>query len=78
VLIRSIRAADLRAIHAINEAGAPGVHTEPPEQLAAITRESCIALVAEVDGAVAAENRRSKGGSAGKRRLSEAVDKGTI
>ncbi len=47
-------AADLGSIHAINEAGAPGVHGESPEQLAVITRESCIAIVAEVDGVVAA------------------------
>jgi hypothetical protein len=54
VLIRDITAADLGAVHAINEAGAPGVYAASPEQLAAITRESCIALVAEIDGAVAA------------------------
>jgi len=54
VIIRDITPADLGAIHAINEAGAPGVHPEPPEQLATITRESCIALAVEVDGAVAA------------------------
>jgi len=53
VRIRDIEAADLDAIHAINEAGTPGVHSEPPAQLAAITRQSCIALVAEIDGAVA-------------------------
>jgi predicted GNAT superfamily acetyltransferase len=53
VRIRDITAADLSAIHAINEAGAPGVHSESPAQLAAITRESCIAIVAEVDGVVA-------------------------
>jgi hypothetical protein len=54
VLIRDIMTADLDAIHAINEAAAPGVHPEPPEQLAAITRESCIALAVEIEGAVAA------------------------
>ncbi len=54
MLIRDITPADLGAIHAINEAGAPGVHPEPPETLAAITRESCIALVVEVEGTVAA------------------------
>jgi predicted GNAT superfamily acetyltransferase len=53
VRIRDITAADLRAIHAINEAGTPGVHSESPAQLAAITRESCIAIVAEIGGAVA-------------------------
>jgi predicted GNAT superfamily acetyltransferase len=52
VRIRDITAADLAAIHAINEAGTPGVHSEPPEQLDAITRECCMALAAEVDGAV--------------------------
>ena len=54
MLIRDITPADLRAIHAINEVGAPGVHPEPPEMLAAITRECCIALVVEVEGTVAA------------------------
>jgi predicted GNAT superfamily acetyltransferase len=53
VLVRDITAADLGAIHAINEASAPGVHPEPPEKLAAITQESCIALVVEIDGVVA-------------------------
>lgn len=52
MLIRDIVASDLDVIHAINEASTPGVHTESPEQLAAITRESCIALVAEIDGRV--------------------------
>lgn len=52
--IRDITDADLTAIHMLNEAGTPGVHGEPPEQLAAITRECCMALVAEVEGAVAA------------------------
>ncbi len=50
--IRDIRDGDLGAIHAINEAGTPGVHTESAEQLAAITRLCCIALVAELDGSV--------------------------
>ena len=54
MIIRDITAADLRSIHAINEAGTPGVHGESPEQLAAITRESCIAILAEVDRVVAA------------------------
>ena len=54
LFIRDIVVADLAAIHAINEAGTPGVHNASLEQLAAITRESCIALVAEVNGAVAA------------------------
>lgn len=53
MLIRDLTAADLGAIHAINEASAPGVHPESPEKLAAITRASCIALVAEVSGVVA-------------------------
>ncbi|MGH7439009.1 MAG: GNAT family N-acetyltransferase [Polyangiaceae bacterium] len=34
-------------------AGTPGVHSESPAQLAAITRESCIAIVAEIGGVVA-------------------------
>ena len=50
--VRDIVAADLATIHAINEAGTPGVASESPAQLAAITRESCIALVAELDGVV--------------------------
>ncbi len=50
--LRDIAAADLPVLHAINEAGAPGVASESPAQLAAITRESCIALVAEKDGVV--------------------------
>ncbi len=54
MLIRDITPADLGAIHAINEAGAPGVHPEPPEALAAITRECCIALVVEIERSVAA------------------------
>ncbi len=54
MLIRDIIPADLSAIHAINEAGAPGVHPEPPETLAAITRECCVALVVEVEGTVVA------------------------
>ncbi len=54
MIVRDLAPADLAAVHAINEAGAPGVHPEPPETLAAITRECCIALVAEIDGAVAA------------------------
>ena len=54
MIIRDITAADLSSIHAINEAAAPGVHGESLEQLAAITRESCIAILAEVGGVVAA------------------------
>ncbi len=50
--IRDIQSGDLDAIFAINEAGTPGVHAEPREQLAAITRECCIALAAEIDGVV--------------------------
>lgn len=53
VLLRDIRATDLSVIHAINEAGTPGVHTASPAELAAITRVSCIALVAQIDGLVA-------------------------
>jgi uncharacterized protein len=53
VLLRDVLVTDLRAIHAINEASTPGVHTASPEELAAITRASCIALVAEMDGIVA-------------------------
>jgi predicted GNAT superfamily acetyltransferase len=53
MLIRDIRPNDLDVIHAINEAGTPGVHTELPAQLDAITRASCIALVAEIDGSIA-------------------------
>jgi len=44
--MRDIVAGDLAAIHAINEAGVPGVARESQAQLEAITRESCIALVA--------------------------------
>jgi predicted GNAT superfamily acetyltransferase len=54
VLIRDMTAADLGVVHAINEAGAPGVHPEPLDRLAAITHMSSIALVAEVNGVVAA------------------------
>lgn len=53
MLIRDIVPTDLSIIHAINEAGTPGVHTELPDALAAITRLSCIALVAEIDGNLA-------------------------
>ncbi len=53
MIIRDLTAADLQAIHAINEACTPGVHSEPPEQLAAITGMSCIALAAETGGVVA-------------------------
>jgi predicted GNAT superfamily acetyltransferase len=53
VLIREITLADLPAIHAINEAGTPGVHSETLDQLTAITRHCSIGLVAEIDGAVA-------------------------
>jgi hypothetical protein len=52
--IRDLAAGDHHAVHAINEAGTPGVHTASLEELAAITRMSCIALVAEDDGAVVA------------------------
>jgi uncharacterized protein len=53
-MIRDIRADDLPAIHAINEAATPAVGDASLEKLADITRECCIALVAEIDGAVAA------------------------
>jgi predicted GNAT superfamily acetyltransferase len=53
VLIRDATEGDLSLIHEINEAGAPGVHPEPAEQLSAIMRESCIALVAEIHEVVA-------------------------
>ncbi len=51
--LRPIVPADLPALHALNEAGAPGVHPEPVEKLAAIVRESTIALGAELDGELA-------------------------
>ena len=54
MILRDIRPADLDAIHTINEAGTPGVHSEPPAQLDAITRECCVALVAEEAGVVVA------------------------
>lgn len=50
--IRELSDADLDAVFALNEAGTPGVHAEPVAQLAAISRECCIALAAEVDGEV--------------------------
>jgi len=50
MILRDLTPADLSAIHALNEAGAPGVHAEPLEELAAIARLSSIALVAEIDG----------------------------
>jgi hypothetical protein len=52
VLLRDIDAGEIDVIHAINEAGTPGVATESPAQLAAILRASCIALAAEIDGVV--------------------------
>ena len=52
--IRDLADADHPAVHAVNEAGTPGVHTATLEELAAITRMSCIALVAEEEGAVVA------------------------
>jgi uncharacterized protein len=52
VIVRDILPSDLAVIHAINEASTPGVHGELLEKLDAITRESCIALVVEVDGVV--------------------------
>ncbi len=52
--IRDILPADLDAIHALNEAGTPGVASERPEALAAITRECCMALAVEQAGVVVA------------------------
>lgn len=52
--IRDLLPDDHRAVHDINEAGTPGVHTASLEELAAITRLACISLVAEEDGAVVA------------------------
>jgi predicted GNAT superfamily acetyltransferase len=54
VRIRDLLADDHPAVHAINEAATPGVHTASLEELAAITTLSCTALVAEEDGAVVA------------------------
>src|SRR5438128_2297165 len=53
MLIRDIAATDLLTIHAINEAGVPGVGDASLEHLATLTRESCMALVGEIDGVVA-------------------------
>lgn len=52
MLIRDLTDADIDAVFALNEAGAPGVHREPASALAAITRLSCIALAIEDDGRV--------------------------
>jgi predicted GNAT superfamily acetyltransferase len=54
LLIRELISTDLVAVHAINEASTPGVHTATLEKLADITGECCIALVAEALGAVVA------------------------
>jgi hypothetical protein len=54
VLLRDMVEADLPAVHAINEAGTPGVHTSTPKELGAILRESSIALVAEEGGVIVA------------------------
>src|SRR5207253_77097 len=53
-IIRDITEEDLGAVHDINEASTPGVHTVSLGQLAEIRGESSIALAAEVDGTVAA------------------------
>lgn len=50
--IRDLTEADTAVVHALNEAGTPGVHQEPADALAAITRLSSIALAAEIDGRV--------------------------
>src|SRR6516164_9671177 len=52
--IRRLLPEDHRAVHAINEAGTPGVHTASLEELEKITAMSCISLVAEEEGAVVA------------------------
>jgi predicted GNAT superfamily acetyltransferase len=52
MIIRDSTDADLADMFALNEAAGPGVHEASPEELAAIGRASCIALVAEVEGAV--------------------------
>jgi predicted GNAT superfamily acetyltransferase len=54
VRLRDLGPDDHGALHAINEAGTPGVHTASLEELAAITRMSCLALAAEEDGAIVA------------------------
>jgi predicted GNAT superfamily acetyltransferase len=51
--LRDYLLADLRTIHAINQGAVPAVGTETPEALAHIADQSLIALVAEVDGAIA-------------------------
>lgn len=53
MILREYRAADLPTIHAINEAAYPAVGTETIEDLGHIADESLIALVAEVDDAIA-------------------------
>jgi predicted GNAT superfamily acetyltransferase len=54
VRIRDLVPDDHHAVHSINEAGTPGVHMASLEELVAITQMSCIAIVAEEDGAVVA------------------------
>jgi uncharacterized protein len=53
VIVRGFVESDLAPVHALNEAGTPGVHSEPPATLLDIARASSIALVAEIDDEVA-------------------------
>jgi len=52
VIIRDLTLDDLDAIVRLNTAGIPGVHEASHEELAHITRQSCIALAAEENGEV--------------------------
>jgi len=52
--IRDLAPDDHPAVHVLNEAGTPGVHTATLDELLVITRMSSIALVAEDDGRVVA------------------------
>lgn len=53
MLLREYRSDDLSTIHTINQAEVPAVGEETADALAHIASESVIALVADVDGAVA-------------------------
>lgn len=53
MLLREFRPDDLTAVHAINQAEVPAVGAETAAALAHIAAESIVALVAEVDEAVA-------------------------
>lgn len=53
MLLRDYRQQDLEAIHRINQGEVPAVGTETLDDLGAIADQSLIALVAEVDGAIA-------------------------